>query len=235
MANPSNICLDLSLSSDAGAPRQGHIWRLSFSSSNGPLTVEDSVMRDAATATVVARNLITPKDNRILSQRSDELTVRESQALSVQCANSVSNMGQRLLVRTRQVESLTAEVLVLNQVIRQLKYENRELHVLANNYSTSMKMKLDQLLDSEGRILSDNQRFVDVFQRDLLPSSSEVRLGIEAPNNPSPMPPSSRVPPSTKASSTEASHKSPSIKVSSTEASHKSPSTKASSTEASHK
>ncbi|CAN6695592.1 unnamed protein product [Malus baccata var. baccata] len=223
MANPSNICLDLSLSSDAGAPRQGNIWRSSFSSSNGPLTVEDSVMRDAATATVVAINLITPKDNMILSQRSDELVVRESQALSVQCANSVSNMSQRLLV-----ESLTAEVVVLNQVIRQLKYENKELHVLANNYSTSMKRKLDQLLDSEGRIQSDSRRFVDVFQRDLLPSSSKVRPGIEASNNPSPMPPSSRVPPSIKASSTEASHKSPSTKASSTEASHKSPSTKAS-------
>ncbi|KAM2332268.1 hypothetical protein ACFX1X_022847 [Malus domestica] len=207
MADPSNICLVLSLSSDTGAPRQGNIWRPSFSFSNGPLIVEDSVMRDAATATVVARNLITPKDNRILSRRSDELVVRESQALSVQCANSVSNMGQRLLVRTRQVESLTAEVATLNQVIRQLKHENRELHVLANNYSTSMKRKLDQLLDSEGRIQSDNRRFVDVFQRHLLPSSSGVRPSIKAPNNPSPVPPSSRASPSTKASSNEASHK----------------------------
>ncbi|CAN6718275.1 unnamed protein product [Malus baccata var. baccata] len=221
MANPSNICLDLSLSSGAGAPSQGNIWRPSFSSSNDPLTVDDSIMRGAATATVVARNLITPEENRILSRRSDELAVRESQALSVQCANSVSNLGQLLLVRTRQVESLTAEAVVLNQTIRQLKYENRELHVLANNYSTSMKR-------------NDNRRFADVFQRDLLPSLSEVRPGIEAPNNPSPMPPSSRVPPSVKAPSTEASHKSPSTKVSSTEASHKSPSTKASSTEASH-
>ncbi|CAN6706467.1 unnamed protein product [Malus baccata var. baccata] len=202
----ANSRVDLSLSSGAGAPSQGNIWRPSFSSSNDPLTVDDSIMRDAATAT--ARN--------------------------VQCANSVSNLGQLLLVRTRQVESLAAEAVVLNQVIRQLKYENRELHVLANNYSTSMKRKFDQLLDSEGRIQSDNRRFVDVFQRDLLPSSSEVRPGIEASNNPSPTPPSSRVPPSIKASSTEASHKSLSTKVSSTEASHKSPSTKASSTEASH-
>ncbi|CAN6721380.1 unnamed protein product [Malus baccata var. baccata] len=207
MANPSNICLDLSLSSDTGAPHQGNVWRPSFLSFNGPLTVEDSVMRDAATATVVAKNLITPRDNRILSRRSDELAVQESQALNVQCANFVSNMGQRLLVRTRQVESLTAEVAALNQVIRQLKHKNRELHVLANNYSTSMKRKLNQLLDSEGQIQSDNRRFVDVFQRHLLPSSSGVRLSIEVPNNPSPVPPSSRVPLSTKASSTEASHK----------------------------
>ncbi|KAM2997270.1 hypothetical protein FF2_043980 [Malus domestica] len=105
MANPSNICLDLSLSSDTSALRQGNIWCSSFLSSNGPLTVEDSVMRDAITATVVARNLITPRDNRILSRRSDELAIQDSQALNVQCTNSVSNLGQRLLVRTRQVES----------------------------------------------------------------------------------------------------------------------------------
>ncbi|CAN6687681.1 unnamed protein product [Malus baccata var. baccata] len=203
MANPSNIWLDLSPSSDTGASRQGNIWRPSFSSSNGPLTVEDSVMRDAATATVVARNLITPKDNRILSRRSDELAVRESQALSVQCANSVSNMGQHLLVRTHQVESLTAEVAALNQEIRQLKRENRELHVLANSYSLGMKRKLDQLLNSEGRIQSDYQKFVDVFQWHFLHASSGVRPSIEAPNNPSPVPPSSRVSPNTKASRME--------------------------------
>ncbi|CAN6713455.1 unnamed protein product [Malus baccata var. baccata] len=206
MTSPFNICLDLSLSSDTGAPRQGNVWRPSFFSSNGPLTVEDSV-RDPTTATVVARNLITPKDNRMLSRRSDELAVQESQALSVQCANSVSNMGQRLLARTRQVESLTAEVAALSQEIRQLKRENRELHVLANSYSTSMKRKLDQLTDSEGRIQSDHQKFVDVFQRHFLPSSSGVRPSIEAPNKLSSVLPSFRVPPSTKAPSTEASHK----------------------------
>ncbi|KAM2422330.1 hypothetical protein ACFXTH_028556 [Malus domestica] len=207
MASPFNICLDLSLSSDTGAPRQGNVWRPSFFSSNGPLRVEDSVMRDATTATVVARNLITPKDNRILSRRSDELAVQESQALSVQCANSVSNMGQRLLARTRQVESLTAEVAALSQEIRQLKRENRELHVLANSYSTSMKRKLDQLTDSEGRIQSDHRKFMDVFRRHFLPSSSGIRPSIEAPNKLSSVPPSFRVPPSTKAPSTEASHK----------------------------
>ncbi|KAM1635110.1 hypothetical protein FF1_013192 [Malus domestica] len=207
MANPSNICLDLSLSSDTGAPHQGNIWRPSFLSSNGLLTIEDSVMRDATTATIVARNLITLRDNRILSRRSDELVVQDSQALSVQCTNSVSNMGQRLLVRTHQVELLTVEVAALNQEIRQLKRENKELHVLANSYSLGMKRKLDQLLDSEGRIQSDHRKFVDVFQRQILPSSSGVRPSIEAPNNPSPVPPFSRVPPSTKASSIEASHK----------------------------
>ncbi|KAM1457301.1 hypothetical protein ACFX13_035352 [Malus domestica] len=116
-------------------------------------------------------------------------------------------MGQRLLVRTRQVESLTAEVVALSQEIKQLKRENRELHVLANSYSIGMKRKLDQLLDSEGRIQSDHRKIMDVFQRHFLPSSSGFRPSIEAPNNLSSVPPSSRVPLSTKALSTEASHK----------------------------
>ncbi|KAM1119553.1 hypothetical protein FF1_043650 [Malus domestica] len=61
------------------------------------------------TAAVVARNLVTPKDNILLSKRSDELAVKDSLALSVQCAGSVSNMAQHLFAQTRQVESLAAE------------------------------------------------------------------------------------------------------------------------------
>ncbi|KAM2855216.1 hypothetical protein FF1_025561 [Malus domestica] len=75
MAYPSNICLDLSLGSDTCASRQGNIWRPSFLSSNGPLTVEDSMMKDAIATTVVARNLLTPRDNRLFSRQSDGLAV----------------------------------------------------------------------------------------------------------------------------------------------------------------
>ena len=109
-------------------------------------------MKNDMTAAVVAMNLLTPKDDRLLSKRSNELVVKDSLAFSVQCAGSVSNMGQRLLTRTRQVESLMAEVASLKQDIRGLKRENRELHMLANSYSTSMKRKLDQLQESEDRI-----------------------------------------------------------------------------------
>ncbi|KAM2132607.1 hypothetical protein ACFX1Q_013986 [Malus domestica] len=78
-------------------------------------------------------------------------------------------MGQRLLARTRQVESLTAEVANLRREIRRLKRENRELHMLANNYSTSIKRKIDQLQESESRIQNDHKKFVAVFQRHFLP------------------------------------------------------------------
>ncbi|KAB2600488.1 S2-RNase [Pyrus ussuriensis x Pyrus communis] len=219
-SNPSNICLDLSLSSDPVAPRQGKVWCPSFLSSHGPLTDEDSVMTDPTTATIVARNLLTPKDSQLLSGRSDELAVQESLALSVQCASSVSNMGQRLLARSRQVESLMAEVESLKQEIKQLKYENRSLHVLANNYSSGMKRKLDEL--------DDRQRLAAFFQRHLFPGSSSVppRFGAlndlssvppapmpsfpmplapmpSAPRPPVPMPPAPRVLPRSGASRTQ--------------------------------
>ncbi|KAM1921130.1 hypothetical protein ACFX15_024842 [Malus domestica] len=114
-------------------------------SPNGPLTIRDSVMKNDTTASVMARNLLIPRDSRILSKRSDELVVQDSLAFSVQCAGSLSNMGQRLLVRSRQVESLMAEVASLRQEIRGLRHENKELHMLTTSYSTSMKKKLDQL------------------------------------------------------------------------------------------
>ncbi|KAM1680598.1 hypothetical protein ACFX15_037329 [Malus domestica] len=145
MACPSDRRLDLNVREDVDMPSPDNIWRMSFLSATGPLTVGDSMLKNDITVIVVVRNLFTPKDNMILSKRSDELAVQDSLAFNVQCVGSVSNMGQRLLTRTRQVESLMAEVASFKQEIIGLKHENRELHMLANSYSTSMKRKLDQL------------------------------------------------------------------------------------------
>ena len=105
MSCPSGRRLNLNVEEDDDLSSPNNIWHPSFLSSNGPLTVGDSMMKNDTTATVVTRNLLTPRDNRLLSKRSDELAVQDSLALSVQCAGSVSNMGQRLLALSRQVES----------------------------------------------------------------------------------------------------------------------------------
>ncbi|KAM1808005.1 hypothetical protein ACFX11_030940 [Malus domestica] len=118
MSGPSDRRFDLNLVEEAATPSPDNIWRPSFVSPTATLTVEDSVMKNDMTTAVVARNLLTPKDNRLLSKRSDELAVKDSLALSVQCAGSVSNMAQRLFARTRQVESLAAEVMSLKQEIK---------------------------------------------------------------------------------------------------------------------
>ncbi|CAN6712674.1 unnamed protein product [Malus baccata var. baccata] len=198
MSGPSDRRFDLNLGEEAVPPSPDNIWRPSFISPTGPLTVGDSVMKNDMTVAVVAQNLVTPKDNRLLSRRSDELAVKESLALSVQCAGSVSNMAQRLFARTRQVESLAAEVMSLKQESRGLKHENKQLHKLAHNYATNMKRKIDQMQESDGQILLDHRRFVGLFQQHL-PSSSEAVPRSEALNDQPPIPPPSVAPPTAEA------------------------------------
>ncbi|CAN6678835.1 unnamed protein product [Malus baccata var. baccata] len=73
MSGLSDCHFDLNLVEEATTPSLENIWRPSFLSPTGPLTVGDSVMKNDMTAAVVARNLLTPKDNTLLSKRSDEL------------------------------------------------------------------------------------------------------------------------------------------------------------------
>ncbi|CAN6725417.1 unnamed protein product [Malus baccata var. baccata] len=167
MSGPSDRRFDLNLVEEAATPSPDNIWRPSFLSPTGPLTVGDSVMKNDMTAAVVARNLLTRKDNRLLSKRSDELDVKDSLALSVQCAG--------------------------------LKHENKQLHWLAHDYATNMKRKLNQMKESDGQVLLDHHRFVGLFQRHLLPSSSGAVPCNEAPNDQPLM-----LPPSKVLSSTEA-------------------------------
>ncbi|KAM1265682.1 hypothetical protein ACFX2J_035339 [Malus domestica] len=198
MSGPSDRRFDLNLGEEVAQPSPDNIWRPFFISHTGPLTVGDSVMKNDMTAAVVARNLVTLKDNRLLAKRSNVLAVKESLALSVQCADFVSNMAQRLFARTRQVESLAAEVMSLKQEIIGLKHENKQLHRLAHNYDTNMKMKIDQMQEYDGQILLDHQRFVGLFQQHL-PSSSGAVLHSEAPNDQPLMPPPSGAPPTAEA------------------------------------
>ncbi|KAM1470423.1 hypothetical protein ACFXTO_041476 [Malus domestica] len=207
MSGPSDCCFDLNLGEEAVSPSPDNIWRPSFISPTGPLTVGDSVMKNDMTAAVVAKNLVTPKDNRLLAKRSDELAIKDSLALNVQCAGSVSNMAQRPFARTRQVESLAAEVMSLKQEIRGLKHENNQLHRLAHNYATNMKRKIDQMQESDGQILLDHQRFVGLFQQHLLSSSGAIPRN-KAPNDqPLMLPPSGALPTAEAPPTTETSPK----------------------------
>ncbi|KAM1715688.1 hypothetical protein ACFX1X_023720 [Malus domestica] len=63
-----------------------------------------------------------------------------------------------------------------------------------------MKRKLDQLQESDSQILLDHKRFVGLFQRHLLPSSSGAVPRNKAPNDQPSMSPPSGVLPSTEAS-----------------------------------
>ncbi|KAM2008336.1 hypothetical protein ACFX16_003238 [Malus domestica] len=62
-----------------------------------------------------------------------------------------------------------------------------------------MKRKFNQMKESDGQILHDHQRFVGLFQRHLLHSSSGAVPRNKAPNDQPLMPPPSRVLSSTEA------------------------------------
>ncbi|KAM1981835.1 hypothetical protein ACFX15_038281 [Malus domestica] len=205
MSGPSDRRFDLNFGEEAVMPSQENIWLPSFLSPTGPLTVGDSVIKNDMTAVVVAMNLLTPKDNRLLSKRSDELAVKDSLALCVQCAGSMSNMAQRLFAQTRQVESLVTEVISLKQKIKGLKHENKQLHRRAHDYATNMKRKLDQLQESDGQILLDHCGVVPLNEapndQPLVPPPSGVLPITEAPNNHPLMPPLSGALPTAETSS----------------------------------
>ncbi|GFZ19557.1 hypothetical protein Acr_28g0002620 [Actinidia rufa] len=75
----------------------------SFSSQKDPLITSGSVMLDDDIAASVAKGIITPLDEKLLADRTDDEAINESMALSIQCASSVSNMARRLQVRGNEV------------------------------------------------------------------------------------------------------------------------------------
>ncbi|KAM1826361.1 hypothetical protein ACFX13_025720 [Malus domestica] len=83
MSGPSDRRFDLNFGEKAAMPSQDNIWHLSFLSPTGHLTIGNFMMKNDMTAAVVARNLLTPKDNRLLSKQSDELAIKDFLAFSV--------------------------------------------------------------------------------------------------------------------------------------------------------
>ena len=65
----------------------------SFQSQNGSIIVNDSVMMNDTTTTVVAVGIINPRDEMLLANRTDAQAINDSLAFTIQCAASVSNMG----------------------------------------------------------------------------------------------------------------------------------------------
>ncbi|KAM1658611.1 hypothetical protein ACFXTN_042753 [Malus domestica] len=82
MSGLSDRRFDLNFGKEVATPSQDSIWCPSFLSHTGLLTVGDSVIKNDMIAAVVAGNLLTPKDNILLSKRFDELAIKDSLVLS---------------------------------------------------------------------------------------------------------------------------------------------------------
>ena len=84
------------------------MWIPYFASSQGPVTINDSLHLDNDVAIGVARSLVTPRDVRILGTRDDNWLVSEVMALSVQSAASITSVGYRLIAKSHEVQILRA-------------------------------------------------------------------------------------------------------------------------------
>ncbi|GFZ15787.1 hypothetical protein Acr_25g0001960 [Actinidia rufa] len=111
-----------------------------------------SVMLDDDIAASVAKGIITPLDEKLLANRTDDEAINESMALSIQCASSVSNMARRLQVRGNEVQELRTQVLILQRRNRGLQQENKGLKKLVDSYANDLGKKYSELEMNTNRL-----------------------------------------------------------------------------------
>ncbi|CAN6720997.1 unnamed protein product [Malus baccata var. baccata] len=186
MSGPSDHRFDLNFGEEAAMPSQDNIWRPSFLSPTGHFTVGDCVMKNDMTAAVVARNLLTPKDNRLLYKQSDELAVKDSLALSEikglkhenkQLHKLAHDYGTNMKRKLDQLQESDGQILLDHQ--RFVGLFQRHLLLLSSGAVPRTEAPNDQ---------------------PSVPPSSEVLPSTEAPNNHPLVPPLSRALPTAETS-----------------------------------
>jgi hypothetical protein len=154
---------------------QQEVWRPSFLSQKGHLTTNDSVMLDDAIATSVAKGIITPRDEKLLADRTDAQAINDSMAFSIQGTASVSNMARRLHVRGNEVQALRTQVLILQRLFidsrrrnKDLQQENRELKKIVDSYANDPWERDMQNWRRTQTVLENNTRVSCMMSKELL-------------------------------------------------------------------
>lgn len=155
------------------------VWLPKFYSDTGLVTVEDSAMLDKKVAISIGQSILTPKDQIILSHRSDLQAVKDSLVLTTQAAASVSNLGQRVLAREQEVDHLKRYIETQKQEMitirnankaltrekEKLVKENGTLTTLLANYSVDMKEKFQTLQTTGETLRVEQQKLIDEVER----------------------------------------------------------------------
>ncbi|XP_062160350.1 uncharacterized protein LOC133867614 [Alnus glutinosa] len=135
------------------------IWRPLFLSQRGPLMTNDSVMLSDAVAASVAQGIITPRDEKLLADRTDAQAISDSLAFSIQGASSVSNMARRLQVRGNEIQAQKAQISTLQRMYmdfrrrnRVLQRENKELKKLVDSYANDLGKRYTDLEQNTNRL-----------------------------------------------------------------------------------
>jgi hypothetical protein len=159
---------DLNVVPDA----QSEILHPTFLSQKGHLTTNDPMMLDDAIVTSVAKCIITPRDEKLLAERTDAEAINDSMRFSIQGTTTVSNMARRLHVRGNEVRALRTQVLILQRLMidsrrrnKDLQQENKELKKIVDSYAndlgkryTELEKNTDRLREQHERLLLDVQR-----------------------------------------------------------------------------
>ncbi|GFY91032.1 hypothetical protein Acr_07g0012280 [Actinidia rufa] len=146
----------------------------SFLSQKGPFMTNGSVMLDDDIAASVAKGIITPLDEKLLANRTDDEAINELMAFSIKCASSVSNMARRLQVRGNEVQELRTQVLILQRRNRGLQQENKELKKLVDSYANDMRKKYSELEMNTNRLREQQESLLLEVQKNLKISRPEA-------------------------------------------------------------
>ena len=90
-----------------------NVWQPIFVFDNCPITIHHSVMLNDSIAMAMAKGLVSPRDQRLLADRSNADAINNSLAFSIQGATSISDMARRLSVKNEEIKILRNQVGVL--------------------------------------------------------------------------------------------------------------------------
>jgi hypothetical protein len=149
---------------------QPDVWQPTFVFENRHISIHDSVMLNDSIAMAVAKGLVTPRDQRLLVDRSDIDAVNDSLAFSIQGAASVVDMAQRLSVRNEEMKILRNQIGVLKRLLKNykqkhmdLKQENNELKKMVVSYAEDFGLKVVEMEKTTVRLQQQQQKLqVDV-------------------------------------------------------------------------
>ncbi|KAL6293942.1 hypothetical protein ACE6H2_002084 [Prunus campanulata] len=152
MASSYPFSLDLNLApptqtwGQAAAP----VWMPYFASARGPVTVNDSILLDNDVALGVARNLVTPKDIRVLGTRDHNPVMSDALALSVQSTATVASVGHRLLAKSHEVEVLKGQLAAERSLVEECQSIIKSLKRERARIVENMRKQLEDL-DRSGK------------------------------------------------------------------------------------
>jgi Mg2+ and Co2+ transporter CorA len=132
------------------------------------------MMLDDAIVTSVAKFIITPRDEKLLAEKTDVKAINDSMAFGIQGTTTVSNMARRLHVRGNEVRELRTQVLILQRLLidsrrrnKDLQQENKEVKKIVDSYVNDLGKRYTELEKNTNRLREEHESLLLDVQRTL--------------------------------------------------------------------